>query len=92
MIPEIHEKMWEENKCGHKGVVYAKVEDYKLIELLEKYDVYYIYGRDSIDGNNENNEIDQLYIKDLDEKIDEYRGMDSLKSYYRSLFMYFKNL
>jgi hypothetical protein len=59
MIPEIYEKMWEENKQTHKNVVYAKADDYKLIEILDRYDVYYVYGRDSIDGNDENNEIQQ---------------------------------
>jgi hypothetical protein len=47
MIPKIHEKMWEEeNRWGGKGVVYANVCDYKLIEQSNKYDIYYIYGHD----------------------------------------------
>jgi hypothetical protein len=71
MIPEIYEKMWEEeDRRGRKGVVYANVSDYKLIELLEKYDIYYIYGHD------EDSEIDQMYKESMEEKINEYRGIE----------------
>jgi hypothetical protein len=76
MIPEIYEKMWKEKKQGGKDVVYAKTDDYKHIDILDRYDVYYVYGRDSIDGNYEDNEIQQLYLKDLDRKINEYRGIE----------------
>jgi uncharacterized membrane protein len=63
--------MWEEeNKLGRVGVVYANVNDYKLIELLEKYDVYYIWGHD------ENSEIDQMFKKSMKENINEYRGIE----------------
>jgi hypothetical protein len=68
MIPEIYEKMWEEKKQGRKDVVYAKADDYKLIDILDRYDVYYVYGHDSIDEFNENNEIDKLYLKELHKK------------------------
>jgi hypothetical protein len=60
MIPEMYEKMWKKKKQGHKDVVYAKPEDYKLIDILDRYDKYYVYGRNSIDGNDVNNEVDQL--------------------------------
>jgi hypothetical protein len=86
MIPEIHEKMWKENIWGHKDVIYTKTKDYKLINILDRYDTYYVYGRDSIDGNNENNEIQQLYLKDLDMKIDEYRGISNEKPYHNDYF------
>jgi hypothetical protein len=67
----------EREKTGHKDVGYEKIDDYKLIDdILDRYNIYYVYGRDSIDGNNENNEIDQLYLKDLDKKIKEYRGIE----------------
>jgi hypothetical protein len=49
--------------------VYAKVNDYKLIELLDKYDIYFRYGYDK------DNEIDQMYKESMKEKINEYRGI-----------------
>jgi hypothetical protein len=73
MIPEIHEKMWtEKDRLGYKGVVYANVSDYKLIELLDKYDIYYI-GR-----FNEDNEFDQMYKESMEEKINESRGIENI--------------
>jgi hypothetical protein len=75
MISEIYEKMWEENKQGRKDVVHAKADDYNLIDILNRFAVYYVYGRDSIDGIDENNEIQQLYLMELDRKINEYRGL-----------------
>jgi hypothetical protein len=71
MIPEIYEKMWEEeNRRECKGVVFTNLSDCKLIELLEKYDIYYIYGQD------EDSEIDNLYKESLEEKINEYRRIE----------------
>jgi hypothetical protein len=71
MIPEIFEKMWEEeDRRECKGVVYTNVTDYKLIELLEKYDVYYIYG------HHEDSEIAQMYKENMEEKINEYRRIE----------------
>jgi hypothetical protein len=74
MIPKIYEKMLEEeDRRGCTGVVYANVSDYKLIELLEKYDVYYyIYGYD------ENSEIDQMYKESMKQKINEYREIENI--------------
>jgi hypothetical protein len=41
MIPEVHEKMWEEmDRRGRFNTVLANTNDYKLIELLDKYDIY----------------------------------------------------
>jgi hypothetical protein len=68
MIPEMHEKMWEEeDKRGCLGVVYAKAEDYKLIELL---DYYYIVYIDEIATDTES------YKEGIEEKINEYRGIE----------------
>jgi hypothetical protein len=42
MIPEIYEKMWiESDKQGSCTMICAKVSDYKLIRLLDKYDIYF---------------------------------------------------
>jgi hypothetical protein len=49
-------------------MVLANANDYKLIELLNRNDVYYIYGHD------EDNELDKLYKECIEEKISEYRG------------------
>jgi hypothetical protein len=50
-------------------MVCANASDYKVIELLDKYDIYFRYGYE------EDNEIDQMYKKSMDEKINEYRGL-----------------
>jgi hypothetical protein len=52
------------------SVVVANASNYKLIELLDKYDIYYIYGHD------EDSEIDQMYKESMEEKINEYRGIE----------------
>jgi hypothetical protein len=52
--------------------VYAKTNDYKFIELLYKYDIYYIYGHD------EDNEFDQMYKESMEEKIYEYRKIENI--------------
>jgi hypothetical protein len=72
MISKIHEKMWEEEDRRGRGesMVLANVSNYKLIELLDKYDIYYIYGHD------EDSEIDNLYKESLEEKINEYRRIE----------------
>jgi hypothetical protein len=57
---------------GYKGVVFTNVSDYKLIELLNKYDIYYIYG------HNEDSEIDNLYKESMEKKINEYRGIENI--------------
>jgi hypothetical protein len=56
--------------------VYAKADDYKLIDILDRYYIYYVYGRVGIHENDDNNEVDQLHKKDLDEKINEYRRIE----------------
>jgi hypothetical protein len=64
MIPEINEKMWEErDRWGCCRIVCTKVNDYKLIGLLDKYDKYFRYGYDK------DNVIDRMF-KD---KINDYR-------------------
>jgi hypothetical protein len=71
IIPEIHEKMWTEKlRWEGDGMVFAKVNYYKLIELLDKYDIYYILGHD------EDNELDKLYKECMEEKINEYRVIE----------------
>jgi translation initiation factor IF-1 len=71
MIAEIHEKMWTEKYRLRRGdMVYSKTNDYKLIELLDKYDIYYIYG------HNGDSEIDLMFKKSMEEKINEYRGIE----------------
>jgi hypothetical protein len=70
MIPEIHEKMWEEeNRWGCKGVGYAKANDYKFIELLEDYFGLYIFKNDN---------YKKMYEKNIEEKINEYKGMENI--------------
>jgi hypothetical protein len=46
-------------------MVLANASDYKLIGLLDKYDIYFRYGYEK------DNEIDQMYKKGMDEKINE---------------------
>jgi hypothetical protein len=48
--------------------------DYKLIELLSNYDIYYIYG------HNNDNKLDKLYKESIEEKISEYRGINNKKN------------
>jgi hypothetical protein len=84
MIPEIYEKMWiEKNRWGDERVICTNTSYYKLIWLLQNYSKLYVCG----DDKNKN-----MYKKNIEEIISEYRGIDSLKLYYCSLFMYFKNL
>jgi hypothetical protein len=69
MIPEMHEKMWMEKvRWGYDDIVFANVSDYKLIELLDDYYILYI---DEPDEDNE------LYKESIEEKINEYRGVDN---------------
>jgi hypothetical protein len=73
MISEVYEKMWEKLDrwgCGMSMVV-ANASDYKFIELLDKYDIYYIWGYD------EDSEIDQMHKESMDEKINKYRGINN---------------
>jgi hypothetical protein len=70
MIPEIYEKMWiESDRRGTCTMVCANASDYKPIGLLNKYDMYFRYGYDK------DNEIDQLFIDSMKDKINEYRGI-----------------
>jgi hypothetical protein len=72
MIPEVHEKMWiEMDRQGRCNTVLANATDYKLIGLLNKYDIYFRYGYDK------DNEIDQMFKESMKEKISEYRGINN---------------
>jgi hypothetical protein len=71
MIPEIYEKMLiQSDRQATCTMVCANASDYKLIGLLDKYDKYFRYGYDK------NNEIDQMNKESMDEKINEYRGIN----------------
>jgi hypothetical protein len=86
MIPEIHEKMWEEkDKMGHEGVVYTNESYYKLIQLLQDYSNLYTHTIGDAEYKDKSKEL-------IEEKIDKYRRVDNVKSYYRSLFMYSSKL
>jgi hypothetical protein len=64
--------MWTEKlRLARKNVVLADAKDNKLIELLDRYEIYYIYGHD------ENNEFDKLYYKTIEDRISEYRGINN---------------
>jgi hypothetical protein len=67
MIPEMYEKKRKGKKRGHKDVVYAKEDDYKLIGILDRYDIYYVYRCDK------DKEIDRMYKESMKDKINEYR-------------------
>jgi hypothetical protein len=78
MIPEIHEKMWEElDRYGQCTMICPKANDYKLIELLSDYDILY---------NDESEKDEELYIKSIEDKISEYRGINNEKSYHNDFF------
>jgi hypothetical protein len=49
--------------------VYAKANDYKLIELLEDYFKLYIVEDDN---------YKKMYEESIEEKINEYRGMENI--------------
>jgi hypothetical protein len=69
MIPEIHEKMWEEkDRWGHDAVVYASASDYKLIQILKNYSNLYAFTSD------ENKNICKEIIE---REISEYRGISN---------------
>jgi hypothetical protein len=70
MIPEVHEKMWiQMDRRGSCTLVCANASDYKLIGLLNKYDIYFRYGFDK------DNEIDRMFKESMKDKINEYRGI-----------------
>jgi outer membrane receptor for ferric coprogen and ferric-rhodotorulic acid len=76
IIPEIYERMWTEKlKFAHNSVVLADAKDYKLIELLNRYEIYYIYE------HNDNNVFDQIYYKTIEDRISEYRGINNEEPY-----------
>jgi hypothetical protein len=79
MIPAIHEKMLEEKKDrrGYIVVVYAKPNDYKLIELLSDYDILY---------NDEFEKDKELYKESIEDKVSEYRGINNEKPYHNDYF------
>jgi hypothetical protein len=69
MIPEVYEKMWiQSDRQDSCTMVCANASDYKLIGLLNKYDMYFRYGYDK------DNEIDQMFKESMKDKINEYRG------------------
>jgi hypothetical protein len=75
MIHEIHEKMWTEMyRPWEEDIVLADVSDYKVIELLDNYYVFYICGYDEV------NEFDKLYKESIEEKINEYTGINNKKT------------
>jgi hypothetical protein len=72
MIPEVYEKMWEEvDRQGSCTMVCANASDYKLIGLLNKYDIYFRCGYDK------DNEIDQMFKESMKNQINEYRGINN---------------
>jgi hypothetical protein len=74
MIPEIYEKMWiQSDRQGSCTMVCAKVSDYKLIGLLNKYDEYFRYGY------YKDNKIDQMFKENMNDQINEYRGINNKK-------------
>jgi hypothetical protein len=52
--------------------LFGNVSGYKLIELLNNYDIYYMYRHD------ENNKIDQMYKESMEEKTNEYRRIENI--------------
>jgi hypothetical protein len=72
LIPEIKEKMWEvPEKNGRYKITLAKANDYKLIELLNDYDIFFFDEYDEYD--------DEAYTRDINKKISEYRGINNEK-------------
>jgi hypothetical protein len=70
MIPEVYEKMWVQmDRQGSCTMVLTNASDYKLIGLLNKYDIYFRYGYDK------DNKIDQMFKESVKDKINEYRGI-----------------
>jgi hypothetical protein len=79
MIPEIKEKMWElSQKYGRYNIVLAKVNDYKLIELLNDYDMLFF------DDDEHDEEVHTKYIND---KISEYRGINNENLYHSAIYL-----
>jgi hypothetical protein len=52
-------------------IILANTSYYKFIKLLQRYDIYYIYGHTGI-----NNKLDKLCEESIEEKINEYRGIE----------------
>jgi hypothetical protein len=78
VIPEIKEKMWEvPHKYGHFKITLAKANDYKLIELLNDYDMLF-FNDDEPDG--------EAYTRSINDKISEYRGINNEKLYHSPLY------
>jgi hypothetical protein len=72
MIPEVYEKMWiQTDRQGSCTMVCANASGYKLIGLLNKYDMHFRYGY------NKDNKIDQMYKESMKDKINEYRGINN---------------
>jgi hypothetical protein len=79
VIPEIKEKMWEvPYKYGHFKIALAKANDYKLIELLNDYDMLFL-DDDESDG--------EAYTRRINDKISEYRGINNEKPYHTPFFI-----
>jgi hypothetical protein len=77
IIPEIYERMWTEKlRLAYNSAVLADAKDYMLIELLDRYEIYYIYG------HNDNNVFDQIYYKTIEDRISEYRRINNEEPYH----------
>jgi hypothetical protein len=80
MIPEIKEKMWEVlEKNGRYKITLAKVNDYKLIELLNDYDMLFFDDDDDVPN-------EEAYTRDINNKFSEYRGINNEKPYHTPFF------
>jgi hypothetical protein len=77
VIPEIKEKMWEEvDIFGQNGMVLAKANDYKLIELLSDY--YELFNDEEKD--------EEVYTKYINRKISECRGINNEIPYHTPIY------
>jgi hypothetical protein len=65
-------------KNGRYKITLAKVNDYKLIKLLNDYDTLFF---DEYDGHDE-----EAYTRSINDKISEYRGVNNEKPYHTPLF------
>jgi hypothetical protein len=78
VIPEIKEKMLDvPHKYGHFKITLANVNNYKLIELLNDYDLLFF-------DDDEHDE--EAYTRRINDKISEYRGINNEKPYHTPLY------
>jgi hypothetical protein len=66
-------------KNGRYKITLAKVNDYKLIELINDYDMLF-FDDDEVDDDEE------AYTRDINNKISEYRGINNEKYYHTPLY------